>query len=1299
VTLRARIFKVFWSTLVYLLVTVVVLAAVALTLARIWLPTAEDYKGEAESWVSDFLGQRVTIDSLNADWRGFEPQLVLEKVQLLSDDGKTIISAFEKVKIGFDLVSSAFRQTVVPGGLVVEGARLVLVRQKDGRFSVSGFATTQTDPADSEATSALLETMLLEQRLLKIENSSLVWRDRVNNDETRLFSDVNITIRNDGSRHQIEGSVFLPQDLGSHMLFFLDLRGNIFSGNDWSGSAQLTAVGIELVNWMTEKRLANLELAKAIVSTSTWARLRSGKLEELRGEVLASDVQLRSQDNPRLNKIDSLSTDFSLELRDNLWQLTLDGLTLIRNGKVWPRMRVDTRYDGTSQSLELEASELEIGNILQLALISDVIEKTAGTYLRDAKPEGRMENITFYSAKDNNGDDVFAFGARFRNVSIGESGSVPGLRGITGEIELSNHDGYVWLDSEDWAIDYSGMFKNTRLFQHLSGSVMWKADQNGQWKIYGNNLRVFDQRAEAKGQFYVRLEPEKAPFLDLAFGLKGNAITRVRKYLPDAMMSEELTKWINNSVLKATIKAGGLVYYGYTDRYPFNERDGHFGLNLLLQETDLRYLEGWPEITSINGQLDMDSHGLVFSSNNAKIYSNQIDSVGLSIKDFYAKDLRLAIAGSVTGSTRDKFKFMYQSPLNEIFAKHLKVFSVSGQSELAIGLDIPLSGEGDLLASGSLLMSDNRLNAAELELDLSNISGSLRFDERGIYGEDISLKFNGIDILADVETVDVGEGREMVFSHTGAVTHKQISQIFKQYVKQPQWSNFIAGDTNADVRFYVPMIDGGPHRNMTLEAFSMMEGVEIKLPTPFGKSADSQRRFSISTELGGEENTLSLALGDTRLALRMLSAAGETSVEKGAVGFGVEPVLPTEHGFHFTGGIPKFFWSEWQPLLMPDAGQPGLLQSEGGGGSVYFDVAVNQTEILSARFADVRVQASNTAQGWTVHASGPEIQGSAYLPSVWNTAPVVLDTKKLHIKIPKTEEESETVDPNDLPQLRFKSEDFSFNDMRFGRTEFSTSAVAGGMRLDEFNSSSEIADFAVKGDWTVDANKHKSNFTIGMKAKNFGQMMDSWGYKDIIDKGDGLLNINANWLGAPTAFSFPTLKGNMEISMNNLRLMDLNVGAAKMLGLLSLEAIPRRLFFDFRDVVQKGVLFDSVQGQFDIQNGDAFSSGMVLTGPSGRMGLAGRIGLAQKEYDLVITFIPKVLDALPVIGGIATGGLSVVAPTVGATVYVMQKLFQSQVDELSAVQYTVTGSWQEPKVVQVKAPSKQKGETEFVDEQ
>jgi uncharacterized protein YhdP len=75
--------------------------------------------------------------------------------------------------------------------------------------------------------------------------------------------------------------------------------------------------------------------------------------------------------------------------------------------------------------------------------------------------------------------------------------------------------------------------------------------------------------------------------------------------------------------------------------------------------------------------------------------------------------------------------------------------------------------------------------------------------------------------------------------------------------------------------------------------------------------------------------------------------------------------------------------------------------------------------------------------------------------------------------------------------------------------------------------------------------------------------------------------------------------------------------------------------------------------------------------------VAGRTGLVARDYDQVITVTPELGGSLSVAGAIAGG------PVAGAAVLVLQKVFQTQIEQITRAQYTLKGTWDDPEMVRM----------------
>ena len=70
--------------------------------------------------------------------------------------------------------------------------------------------------------------------------------------------------------------------------------------------------------------------------------------------------------------------------------------------------------------------------------------------------------------------------------------------------------------------------------------------------------------------------------------------------------------------------------------------------------------------------------------------------------------------------------------------------------------------------------------------------------------------------------------------------------------------------------------------------------------------------------------------------------------------------------------------------------------------------------------------------------------------------------------------------------------------------------------------------------------------------------------------GAGRLEGQIAWSGSPLSLHYPSLQGQFQVRMGRGQFLKADPGVAKLLGVLSLQGLPRRLLLDFRDVFFEG---------------------------------------------------------------------------------------------------------------------------------
>jgi uncharacterized protein YhdP len=170
-----------------------------------------------------------------------------------------------------------------------------------------------------------------------------------------------------------------------------------------------------------------------------------------------------------------------------------------------------------------------------------------------------------------------------------------------------------------------------------------------------------------------------------------------------------------------------------------------------------------------------------------------------------------------------------------------------------------------------------------------------------------------------------------------------------------------------------------------------------------------------------------------------------------------------------------------------------------------------------------------------------------------------------------------------------------------------------------------------------------------------------------------------SWAGSPQQFDVPSLSGELRGVMTKGQFLKADPGIAKLLGVLSLQALPRRITLDFNDVFSEGFSFDTIVGQAKIERGAATLEGFRMDGPAAEVFMTGSVDLARETQNLRVKVRPQVS------GGVALAA-AVVNPVAGLATLVATLLFKRPFDEMLAYNYHVTGTWADSVVTKVDAP-------------
>ena len=235
-----------------------------------------------------------------------------------------------------------------------------------------------------------------------------------------------------------------------------------------------------------------------------------------------------------------------------------------------------------------------------------------------------------------------------------------------------------------------------------------------------------------------------------------------------------------------------------------------------------------------------------------------------------------------------------------------------------------------------------------------------------------------------------------------------------------------------------------------------------------------------------------------------------------------------------------------------------------------------------------------------------------------------------------------------------------------------------GIRLKQLTVTGSTFGAHAKGEW-LGKNGGLGRIDGSITSTDVGDTLKQLGFAAVIEAKTGHLDFDMNWIGAPTAGALEAAKGHVQVGLEKGQIVGLKPGAGRVLGLSSLAELPRRLALDFSDLTDKGFAFDTIRGDFDLHDGSAFTDNVLVKGPAAEIGLIGRVGLKNEDYDQTAVVTGNLGSSSLSLAGFAGG------PVIGAAVVLFTQVFKQPLSGLARGYYRITGTWDNPTVERIKS--------------
>lgn len=1232
--------------------------AVGLTIlaGRYWLmPELAAHKPWVEQRLAAAIGLPVQIDALGADWPGLYPQLHITGLRIHDAAGRPALS-FERVEAEIGWSSLLYFELRLHR-LEVLAPRLDLRRDAAGTLFVAGL------PVRGESDGGFARWLLGQGRVV-VRDAGIVWHDEWRAAPPLELRGVNFQLRNFGWHH----SFGLSAEPQGGVATRLDLRGKLLGSDpadpsDWRGELYADVEQADLSALRPWLDLP-LEWRRGKGGVRLWADFADRMPTGFTADLQLAEVELRLR--PDLEPLVLRHLDGRLQGRRSgdaytgeIRRVSLETDTGIA---VAPTdARIELRTAGRKAGGEFTANGLDIGALAALAGHLP-LPAQLHRHLRDFAPRGRLADLELrWEGVPDNPTHWRVKGA-FTDLALAAHKELPGFSGLSGRLEGDERAGEVRLAASNVSIELPAVFPEPVLaLARLEAELGWRARPEGiEFRLARAAFRNDDAGGEAAGSY--RHTGSGLGEIDLSAKLTQAAGSAVWRYMP-LVVGKDARDWLRHSIAGGRSENATLRLKGPLADFPFRDgKSGIFQVKGTIRGATLDYAPGWPRITGIDGDLSFEGVRMQIRAQRGEIMGVALADVRAEISDLEAPEELLVVTGKARGETQRFLDFIEASPVGDRIDHFTQAMAATGRGELDLRLDLPLRRIETTRVKGAYKFSDNVLRLLpELPL-LTAAQGEFGFTGDRLQATNLRARLLGSPVSANVATVAGGVVR--IDAH-GSVTAQGLRQEYPQRAFE-----HLSGETPWRAAIKVKK----PAAEVSIE--SSLEGLSSSLPEPFNKSARTALPLRVEGRIAPQRDEWTATLGSA--ANLRLQQAGDGWRGRVVLGASGQPIasLP-ERGIALAIVQPQLDLDAWRAAFA----------AGGNGGSplplVALDIRSPLVRLLQRDFHDLRFEGAQAAGRWRFQVDSREAKGQL----TWDGAGTGRLVGRLsQLSLPASAVaagDAPADDIEELPAVDLTIDSFRLRDMALGEVRVNAENREGTW-LAKLELKNEVAQLAGNGRWRPSRSAPETALNFRLEIEDGEKLLARLGMPDAIRRGDGLIEGELKWAGAPFALDLPSLSGRLRADLGKGQFKKLEPGVGRLLGVLSLQSLPRRITLDFRDIFSEGFAFDSIVGEVNVSRGMLRSDELKIRGPAAKILLSGQANLVAETQDLKVRVQPALGETLAV-------GAMIANPVAGAVAWAAQKILNDPLDQIFAYEYAVTGPWSDPQVEKLNRNVEAKG--------
>ncbi|MCB2018984.1 MAG: TIGR02099 family protein [Hydrogenophaga sp.] len=910
---------------------------------------------------------------------------------------------------------------------------------------------------------------------------------------------------------------------------------------------------------------------------------------------------------------------------------------------------------------------------------------------------------------------------------------VPGRPGLTGaqvDFDLNQGGGSARIDIASGSLDLPGVFEESVIpLTSLQADARWRLEGE-RIEAWLENVRMANAHAAGTARaHWTTADPATSKarsrfpgILDLDATLTRADARQVYRYMPQSV-GPDVRRYVQTAVRAGSSDKVVFRVRGDVWDMPFHEpgADGEFRISAPLSGLDFDYLPAylqsvgepaWPALKGMSGQLLLDKASLRLSALNGSIdgQTQLLLSEGVvAIPDMMNK-ARLEASSRVAGPAGDLVGFVQQSPLDGLLSGALTRATANGAATTQFKLMLPLEKVEDFTLQGAVQLTGNDVRITPDAPLLERASGTVGFTEKGFRLQGAKARMYGGEVVFEGGLQGTGpDGSPRIeFRGQGTASAEGLRDGGLGIVSKL----FANAGGSATYSARLGFRGGAPEISVN----SNLQGMALNLPAPLQKRADEVLPLRYETAVtavgptrhgddAAQRDRLLVDVGPASQPLFSLAyerdlADAQPRVLRGRLGVGLqageEAPMPVD-GVVANLRFNRFDADAWQKVFRDVSGVEvhavgNSPSPEDAAVLSYLPtvLAVRAEEVLADGRTFHNLVLGGTREGpqWRANVDARELNGYVEYRQSNGGGAGSIYARLAQLNLPPSaaaDVEQLLEQPSSVPALDVAVENLVLSGRELGLVTIqAVNRGTGGNRewkLNKLNVRVPEARLIGSGNWTsTEGSPRRTRLDFRLDVDDAGKLLARFGRAGLVRGGKGVIEGALSWTGSPLALDYPSLSGEMSTNFEAGQFLKVEPGAAKLLGVLSLQALPRRLTLDFRDVFTEGFTFDFLRGDVQVKTGVAFTNNLQMKGINAAVLMEGSADIAREQQDLQVVVVPE-LNA-----GTASLIATAINPAIGLGSFLAQFILRQPLQSATTQQFHISGSWADPKVEKIAQP-------------